>query len=1050
MKNMIDTEELTPDVINVLTKLGMSEYYILKFQEFLLKENLLQAANYDIDVFKEFIFEKKILLTSVSETEASETKQLKGKALPNVKSLTKEMPNLTTTKKLNTLPLGVFSEVSKYLNDEETIASVLPWSISKNFSTTSIEFAEFKFPALGKQGVTKEQLEARIATRNQNEKTLLKILDINSKALYDSILAECIASNHHISAIQNLIASKLPKIESVTEFLAQNEDVCTASALLVAVKKQMSHKIKVVDLVKLLLERASNNLHIKNQEGDTVLHLAINSSNELNKIELVKILIGAGADVKQPNQKEETALHLAINSSNELNKIELVKILIDAGADVNKKNKAGDTALLCALEMKSDDNKIELVKILIDAGADGKVGDDGKTPLALIVSYLVKSIAPNNEAYETGKEAYKAKKEADKTNKEAYKIIETLLERNVDVNAALHLAIEYGHRLIHDSLNSGFPMFVMDIIKKLIQAQPNFNVPYTALELALQKGYNPVTKLLIDAGASPETVQKALTLAKQLGYPQNKIQDIFPSALGEDIELIAPEVVQDSQMPNISDSKELINHSILSNACIFGRIDIIKRFINEYKKYGWTAINRSQYDNGNTALHLATIYGHEEIVQIIIDATGSLSDNNNRNTALHLATIYGHEKIVQIITDTLRDTKCDSPNEDCNTALHFAIMDNRPKIAQMIIDTSNEYTSYYIPNNAGYTPLKLALKYKHGEIVKMLMHSHAKGGFNFIEDVKEILSEAIEAGNISTLELLIKAGANLEWQDDDGEFNFNEDVNNILRKAIEDGNISTLELLIKAGASTVNFIEDVKEILSEAIDAGNQEIVKMILDAQKNAGIDIDASDKDVSSALVYALSQDSINIDIVRMLLEECPQNDINTLLFGAINEAKQGIVQSERIAQILIQVGVNINVKNSDGNTPLHLAVGGSSALISLLIQVGANINVKNSDGNTPLMLAIASNDNQNAILLLPYCDLKNLSVQDFETLIKWAPVCLTTDSVKYLVEMREQKTSEANHENTLQDDNGHVGLQELPMTSEGQNHLDVNGANGLSDIS
>jgi ankyrin repeat protein len=88
------------------------------------------------------------------------------------------------------------------------------------------------------------------------------------------------------------------------------------------------------------------------------------------KIEDIKKLIDAGADVNTQNVLGSTGLMYAISNK------EIVQMLLDAGANVNIQNKSGYTALMLAISHK------ETFKMLLDAGADVNLQDkNGKTVL---------------------------------------------------------------------------------------------------------------------------------------------------------------------------------------------------------------------------------------------------------------------------------------------------------------------------------------------------------------------------------------------------------------------------------------------------------------------------------------------------------------------------------------------------------------------------------------------------------------------------------------------------------------------------------------------
>ncbi|WP_162046290.1 ankyrin repeat domain-containing protein [Vibrio taketomensis] len=57
-----------------------------------------------------------------------------------------------------------------------------------------------------------------------------------------------------------------------------------------------------------------------------------------------------------------------------------------------------------------------------------------------------------------------------------------------------------------------------------------------------------------------------------------------------------------------------------------------------------------------------------------------------------------------------------------------------------------------------------------------------------------------------------------------------------------------------------------------------------------------------------------------------------------------------NHQVIAFLVNAGININEQNNDGITPLHIA--GYPDVAELLIQLGANIEIEDSVGNTPLL--------------------------------------------------------------------------------------------------
>ncbi|WP_353283762.1 ankyrin repeat domain-containing protein [Wolbachia endosymbiont (group A) of Lypha dubia] len=140
------------------------------------------------------------------------------------------------------------------------------------------------------------------------------------------------------------------------------------------------------------LKKLSDNLFKeideKNESGETILHRAVEMSNQ----KIVRLLVERGADLNAKNNRGETALHLAALVRSREN----VKVLIESGADINatSNNKSVPLHLACLTGGKG------AVEELVKAGADVNARDRyGNSPLyyaqrhTKIVSFLEKNAA---------------------------------------------------------------------------------------------------------------------------------------------------------------------------------------------------------------------------------------------------------------------------------------------------------------------------------------------------------------------------------------------------------------------------------------------------------------------------------------------------------------------------------------------------------------------------------------------------------------------------------------------------------------------------------
>ena len=238
------------------------------------------------------------------------------------------------------------------------------------------------------------------------------------------------------------------------------------------------------------------------------------------KIEIVRALIEAGADINKVDGYKSAPIHYACIKG----KINTLRVLIEAGADVNKVDERGRTSLHIA----SGEGDIPMVNMLIEAGADVNIVDElSKT------KQLSKAIHENNvdKALHLIKETGMT---VDDINtriggitplyRASYggkiEIVRALIEAGADVN-------------IERDINRGTPLHIacfrghLDIVRALIEAGADVNVASdtqndTPLQIASFNGHIDLVRALIAAGADINAVGPnnitALSLAKSRGH----------------------------------------------------------------------------------------------------------------------------------------------------------------------------------------------------------------------------------------------------------------------------------------------------------------------------------------------------------------------------------------------------------------------------------------------------------------------------------------------------------------------------------------------------
>jgi ankyrin repeat protein len=130
-----------------------------------------------------------------------------------------------------------------------------------------------------------------------------------------------------------------------------------------------------LDVTKVFLKKGAD-VKAANKDGNTPLHWAV----RYGQLDVVKYLVEEkGADVNAANKDGNTPLHWAVRYG----KWDIVKYLVEEkGADVNAANNDGNTPLHWAAEK----GKLDVVKLLIEHGADLLTRNNHDTVLHRAVS----------------------------------------------------------------------------------------------------------------------------------------------------------------------------------------------------------------------------------------------------------------------------------------------------------------------------------------------------------------------------------------------------------------------------------------------------------------------------------------------------------------------------------------------------------------------------------------------------------------------------------------------------------------------------------------
>lgn len=183
-----------------------------------------------------------------------------------------------------------------------------------------------------------------------------------------------------------------------------------------------------LELMKKAIANGANVNQVEENTKESPLFKAITT-----KIEIIDMLVKAGADVNARNKYDETVLHKAC----EYEDVELIMYLLGKEADVNVVDDQGKTPLLVALYgyIPDEEERLDIVRKFIEKGANVNVKDtiDKNTPLHLacdkgdneIVKILVENKADIKVKNGNGETPY------DVAKIRGYKNIASFLSKNM-------------------------------------------------------------------------------------------------------------------------------------------------------------------------------------------------------------------------------------------------------------------------------------------------------------------------------------------------------------------------------------------------------------------------------------------------------------------------------------------------------------------------------------------------------------------------------------------------------------------------------------------
>ena len=395
-----------------------------------------------------------------------------------------------------------------------------------------------------------------------------------------------------------------------------------------------------------------------------------------------------------------------------------------------------------------------------------------------------------------------------------------------------------------------------------------------------------------------------------------------------------------------SDSVDPDGNTILCAAARWGHKRIVRRALK------WHCELNHYNDDGMTAVELAVIHNHESVAEYLIEKDAELTMFGR--TLLHEA---AQRKMNNLATTLLqRGVPVNSMDSDKMTALHEACIVGAWNMTRMLIDRGASLDA--TTAKTGQTPLHMAAEKGQLRIVGLLMEAGARIDIKDGEG-RTPWRTALAFNQKACAQMLRKAhqgqidieAAELEAQSNSMSADQIDEVLNSARH----GDIQTVIDAMENGCPPNVQGSGGESLLMAAASSGNTKMIEYLI----RKGVSMKTLDLQERNCLFYATDSYDVGVMLAGRGADLTHRDLTGTTAMHML--ARSGIVFTD----IIKSLRINVNIKDSNGRLPLHLAaIGGQGDACNALLTLGAAVNAKDDDMATPLHLAAETDEAITAI--------------------------------------------------------------------------------------
>ncbi|XP_071095704.1 uncharacterized protein [Haliotis cracherodii] len=742
-------------------------------------------------------------------------------------------------------------------------------------------------------------------------------------------------------------------------------------------------KVRNVVLVELLL-KCDVDVNAYDGKGNSSLHLAC----ELGDDKIVKLLIEKGQSVHGTNAQMETPLFAASRHGH----VAVVKLVLSHGADITKTDIEGNSVLHCAC-LSGEVDLLQLFIHHISLKTKHVLGQGGPVSLSRVLYFSNKNgesllhVACRNKHNQAVEILFQNKMSIyAKDNKGNTPVSMTEKQKSLfvvlcNLSCELQEKDSTGNTLLHIACDRGY----IECVDVLCRRGANVSASNNKLEYAVHK---------VAESGSVEIMDILLAHEADINVTDIDKQTPLHLACAENNLEIVEILIRNKADVNVCDKhhvtplhlacrdgfteiaavllKAFVDDGVVSEnnvtplvcACEGGHINCVKLLLRAGANVNVTG------HRGNTPLHRASAQGHESVVKVLLSCGADpLQGNINGKLPLHHAVLWGHLGIVKVLIDKCKSYLMDSSN----MLLLLESVCSRGYV-EILKSLMEFFDQFLMPPKNMFHLIKTSIISNHTELLTILegkgcnIQQRDDRGWSILQVVCE--SEGIDQ---TSLDKVLELGFDLREITEHGE--------SLLHIACKMDNIETVKHLIEKGANVHSKDNSGDTVLHVAcahgyFDTATVLIKKGLSINEKNlkglTSLDIAIANKHYGVTCLYdpyyALSNSRPRISMMSLhhiCRDKKPQLLYNfEIVFSEVDSDGNSALHiscledSDEIVQLLVIAGAWLNLRNTLGEAPVHVACRGTFSCLKAMTDAIVNrdllktvVSLRDRNNNTPL---------------------------------------------------------------------------------------------------